>query len=93
MRLQDWLDASGSSIKSFAATVKVERAMIYRYFAGAIPRAQTIWRIEMLTNGAVTAQDFYDNALRTAIPAQSPNGLTTGFNLAATVSSLSSGES
>jgi hypothetical protein len=37
--------------------------MIYRYFMGTIPRAQTIRRIEMITDGAVTAQDFYTSAV------------------------------
>jgi len=63
MQLRDWLKSSSFSIKSFAEEVKVERAMIYRYFTGAIPRAHTIRRIEVLTNGAVRAQDFYDNAV------------------------------
>jgi hypothetical protein len=37
--------------------------MIYRYFTGTLPRAKTIQRIEILTDGAVTAQDFYACAL------------------------------
>ena len=64
MRLNDWLKISDFSVKAFAEEVKVERAMVYRYFTGAIPRAQTIRRIEQLTNGAVTAQDFYNNAMQ-----------------------------
>lgn len=63
MQLRDWLKASNVSIKSFSEEIRVERAMVYRYFTGAMPRANTIRRIELLTDGAVTAQDFYDNAL------------------------------
>jgi hypothetical protein len=37
--------------------------MIYRYFRGAMPRARTIRRIELLTDGAVTAQDFYNDPM------------------------------
>ena len=63
MELRQWLTESNTSIKGFARTVKVERAMIYRYFLGTIPRARTIRRIEIVTGGAVTAQDFYASAL------------------------------
>jgi predicted transcriptional regulator len=64
MRLRDWLTESDFSVKSFAKEVKVERAMVYRYFTGAIPRTRTMRRIELVTNGAVTAQDFYDTAVQ-----------------------------
>ena len=63
MQLREWIKTSRYSIKSFAETVQIERAMIYRYFYGAIPRAQLMHRIEVLTGGRVTAQDFYDNAV------------------------------
>jgi len=59
MQLRDWLTTSHTSIKGFARRIKVERAMVYRYFSGTIPRAKTIHRIEVFTGGAVTAQDFY----------------------------------
>ena len=64
MELRAWLTASHTSIKAFARDVKVERAMIYRYFLGTVPRARVIRRIEILTEGAVSAQDFYANAVR-----------------------------
>lgn len=64
MQLKDWLATSNTSIKAFARAVNVERAMIYRYFLGTIPRARIIHRIEGLTGGAVTAQDFYATAVR-----------------------------
>ena len=63
MKLRDWLRTSNVSIKSFAEQLQVERAMVYRYFTGAMPRASTIRRIELLTDGAVTPQDFYVNAM------------------------------
>jgi hypothetical protein len=63
MQLKSWLIDTDTSIKTFARKVQIERAMIYRYFSGAIPRAKTIRRIEILTGGAVTAQDFYACAL------------------------------
>jgi hypothetical protein len=63
MQLKSWLAGTDTSIKGFARKVAVERAMIYRYFAGVIPRARIIRRIEILTEGAVTAQDFYACAL------------------------------
>jgi AcrR family transcriptional regulator len=63
MQLKSWLTATDTSIKAFARKVKVERAMIYRYFSGTIPRARTIRRIELITEGAVTAQDFYASAV------------------------------
>jgi hypothetical protein len=64
MQLRDWLTKSHTSIKGFARRIKVERAMVYRYFAGTIPRAKTIRRIEVFTDGAVTAQDFYIRAVQ-----------------------------
>ena len=64
MRLREWLTESDQSVKSFAKELNVERAMVYRYFTGAIPRTRTMRRIELLTKGAVTAQDFYENALQ-----------------------------
>jgi hypothetical protein len=63
MHLKSWLADTDTSIKGFARKVKVERAMIYRYFSGTLPRARTIRRIEILTEGAVTAQDFYASAV------------------------------
>ena len=75
MRLREWLNASTFSVKSFAETLGVERAMVYRYFTGAIPRARTIRRIELLTNGAVTAQDFYETAVQGGIM---PSGAGSG---------------
>jgi hypothetical protein len=63
MQLKSWLAGTDTSIKAFARKVKVERAMIYRYFTGTLPRARTMQRIEILTEGAVTAQDFYACAL------------------------------
>lgn len=64
MLLHEWIKQSRFSVRSFAKAVNVERAMLYRYFAGSIPRTHTIHRIELLTDGAVTAQDFYQNAMR-----------------------------
>jgi transcriptional regulator with XRE-family HTH domain len=63
MQLADWLRIKNVSIKAFSEKVRVERTMIYRYFSGSVPRARTIQRIEELTAGAVTAQDFYLNAM------------------------------
>ena len=63
MKLRDWLKSSNVSIKSFAEQLDVERAMVYRYFIGTMPRPKTIRRVELITDGAVTAQDFYDNAV------------------------------
>lgn len=37
MRLRDWLNESKFSVKSFAKEVRVERAMVYRYFTGLYP--------------------------------------------------------
>lgn len=62
MRLQNWLEQSKRSVSGFAREVQVERAMVYRYFTGAVPRVGIIRRVEKITNGAVTFQDFYDNA-------------------------------
>jgi hypothetical protein len=62
MQLRDWITSTGISVQSFAAKLNVQRAMIYRYFTGTIPRATTMRRIEMLTRGAVKAADFYANA-------------------------------
>jgi hypothetical protein len=63
MQLKSWLAGTDTSIKAFARKVEVERAMIYRYFSGTVPRARMIRRIEIVTEGAVTAQDFYACAL------------------------------
>ena len=64
MQLSDWLKQSKFSVSRFARQVQVERVMVYRYIAGAVPRVSTIRRIEAITNGAVTARDFYDNAMQ-----------------------------
>ncbi|MBV9655853.1 MAG: hypothetical protein JOZ42_14960 [Acetobacteraceae bacterium] len=64
MQLREWLTRSGCSVKGFARTIGVERAMVYRYFGGAVPRAKIIRRIDIVSEGAVTAQDFYENAMR-----------------------------
>jgi hypothetical protein len=63
MQLFDWVRSQNVSISQLSRNIGVERAMIYRYFAGAIPRTSTIRRIEKITRGKVTAQDFYLNAL------------------------------
>jgi len=73
MELRHWLSESNTSIKGFARAVKVERAMIYRYFLGTIPRARTIRRIEIATGGAVTAQDFYASAVHRMSQPPSPS--------------------
>lgn len=74
MQLKHWLANSDTSIKAFARAVNVERAMIYRYFLGTVPRARVIRRIEIITEGAVTAQDFYTTAMQRLddLAAQSP---------------------
>jgi predicted transcriptional regulator len=75
MKLREWLKTSETSIRSFARKANVERAMVYRYMSGAMPRPRTMQRIELLTDGAVTAQDFYDNAMEQSrgLPLAMPN--------------------
>lgn len=62
MLLREWLTESNKPIAAFAKELRVERVMIYRYFAGTIPRVATLRRIEALTGGKVTVTDFYYGA-------------------------------
>ena len=66
MQLFDWIKAERVSISQFSRNIGVERVMVYRYFGGSVPRAKIIRRIEKITRGRVTAQDFYENALARA---------------------------
>ena len=55
MQLRDWLKSTDTSIATFAAQLKIERAMVYRYFAGAVPRVltmrQLMWNFGLATTG------------------------------------------
>jgi predicted transcriptional regulator len=70
MQLFDWIKAQNVSISQFSRNIGVERVMVYRYFAGSVPRFEIIRRIEKITRGKVTAQDFYVNALARARQAE-----------------------
>ena len=63
MQLYDWIKLNNVPISHVSETICVGRAMVYRYFAGVIPRKKIIQRVEIMTRGAVTAQDFYINAV------------------------------
>jgi hypothetical protein len=81
MPLRSWLQTSGTTVVAFSRQIGVERCMVYRYFTGAMPRLRTMRRIELLTGGAVTAQDFYEVAMTRLVPAeprQSGAGARTG---------------
>jgi|GEM_PF-1054421 len=66
MTLKDWLKQSGKTVKWLAAELNEQPATVYRWQAHAqIPRREPMQAICRLTNGQVTANDFYELPLST----------------------------
>lgn len=60
MRLSQYLENKGLNYKQFSEMLGVTETSVYRYAAGLrIPRPEQINSITQLTDGAVTANDFY----------------------------------
>ena len=63
MLLKQFLAERDLTYTAFAATIGVGTKTAWRYANGErIPRASIMARIAAATDGAVTAQDFYDQA-------------------------------
>jgi len=70
MRLGQYLEESGEKPGTFAERIGVKRLAIYRYIRGTRrPAHHIIGRIAAATDGAVTANDFYDDPADPASPA------------------------
>lgn len=65
MKLRDYLDQTETPRASFAATVGVTVQALHRYLTDQrIPRRAVMARIEQVTEGRVTAADFYDGCMQ-----------------------------
>ncbi len=61
MRLSNYLQKSGHSYEDFAGLIGVTMTTVYRYAKGLrIPDENVMPVIHAVTNGEVTANDFYD---------------------------------
>lgn len=62
MKLTDWLELKDKSPYWLAPKLGVEPATVYRWIDGTrFPRREAIEKIVALTNGAVTANDFFSS--------------------------------
>ena len=69
MKLCEYLESKKISQYDFAAVVKVSQAAIQRYVKGKrIPDEEIMPRILVATEGAVTANDFYNLPIENAKP-------------------------
>lgn len=60
MKLDEYLAKTGISQPAFAADIGCTQAAVSRYVSRRrIPRPRLMARIEKVTNGAVTANDFF----------------------------------
>ena len=60
MRLEEWLKSQKMTTGQFAKKIGVSRSQVHKYlYEGAIPRPEILRRIFIVTNKAVTANDFY----------------------------------
>lgn len=63
MKLSDYLVREGLSQAAFAYTIGVSQQAVERYANGErIPRSEIMLKIKAATAGAVTADDFYQEA-------------------------------
>lgn len=59
MRLAEWLKKQKMSVLDFAKKAEVSSMTVYRWQEDTIPDREKMKKIVELTNGAVTANDFY----------------------------------
>lgn len=65
MELKTYLLQQGMTLSAFAEEIGVRTPSVSRYATGArIPRPAIMARIVAATGGAVTAQDFFDQATK-----------------------------
>lgn len=60
MRLADYLVKRGLTQKQFGKIVGVDQSQIARYVGGRVPHRDVMQRIIEKTDGAVTANDFFE---------------------------------
>jgi transcriptional regulator with XRE-family HTH domain len=61
MTLHEYLKSKKLTQYAFADLIKVSQAAVYRYVNGLrIPEEEVMPRIYVVTNGAVSANDFYN---------------------------------
>lgn len=61
MKLSAWLSEQKVSQQSFAAAIGSSQPQVARFAAGTrIPSRETMAEIVRVTNGSVTANDFFD---------------------------------
>lgn len=62
-KLKEYLKENKITQREFAESLGVDVMSVWRYIQGTrIPRPKTLKKICELTNGYVTANDFYTNA-------------------------------
>ena len=60
MKLKEWIEKSGKTMKEFADDLKSNYEDVRRYCAGeVIPRPDRMAKIVEITNGEVQPNDFY----------------------------------
>lgn len=75
MQLSQYLEENGLSYKQLSEQLGVTETSIYRYAKGLRkPRAEHIKRIFDVTEGKVTADDFYETAPSEPAPAEGISG-------------------
>ena len=62
MQLRQYIHSNNISVNEFAASISVKRNAVYRYMRGeSNPRHEIMCNILSVTNGQVTANDFYSS--------------------------------
>tara|TARA_R110002110_G_scaffold83081_1_gene215770 strand:- start:1307 stop:1504 length:198 start_codon:yes stop_codon:yes gene_type:complete len=65
MKLKDYLKAKKISQARFARRLNMSRSAVSRLLDGSkFPSPETIRRVSLATNGEVTPNDFYDQAMQ-----------------------------
>ena len=62
MKLQKWLDTTGTSVTAFAKQVKLSRQIVHGYLDGKLPTIPTAMRIEKATEGEVNLYSWTKGA-------------------------------
>lgn len=61
MQLSQYMKRHGKSSQQIAEAIGVDNSSVSRYLAGKrLPTPQVMRKIKQVTNGAVTADDFYE---------------------------------
>ena len=79
MNLREFLGGYQGGPAAFAAALGVSAQAVYRHLSGErLPRRAVMHRITQLTQGAVTAADFYGHgAAAPSAPPPTPSALTS----------------